>query len=108
MIICYREDGALTVTTTIPDTITEWIGNTVCTHESDGVGVTEMTGVTAFKPFFVSLTLPYSAIRGEVLPIVVTVFNYLSDCITVSDSFLIHVSVFSHKYLFLWHISQSF
>ncbi|XP_060595045.1 alpha-2-macroglobulin-like [Ruditapes philippinarum] len=86
-IISIGEDGVLNITTTIPDTITEWIGNTVCTHESDGVGVTEMTGVTAFKPFFVSLTLPYSAIRGEMLPIVVTVFNYLSDCITLEVLF---------------------
>lgn len=72
--------------TKIPDTITEWVGNTVCTHESDGVGVTDLTGVTAFKPFFVSLTLPYAAVRGEVLPVLATVFNYLSDCITVSVS----------------------
>ena len=85
IILVIRDDGHLSEQTTIPDTITEWVGNSLCTHPVDGVGVTEMTGVTAFQPFFVSLTLPYSAIRGERLPILVTVFNYLENCITVND-----------------------
>ena len=72
--------------TPIPDTITNWIGNSLCTHPEAGVGVTEITEVTAFQPFFLSFTLPYSAVRGEAVPVLVTVFNYLSDCIAVSIS----------------------
>ena len=71
--------------TPIPDTITNWIGNSLCSHPEAGVGVTEITEVTAFQPFFLSFTLPYSAVRGEVVPVLVTVFNYLSDCIAVSN-----------------------
>ncbi|XP_052279729.1 ovostatin-like isoform X1 [Dreissena polymorpha] len=75
--------GQLSMTTTLPDTITEWIGNSLCTHPDSGVGVSELTGITGFQPFFVSLTLPYSAVRGEILPVVATVFNYLQDCISM-------------------------
>ena len=39
-----------------------------------------------FQPFFVSLTLPYSVIRNEMINLPVTVFNYLSDCLNVSQT----------------------
>lgn len=32
-----------------------------------------------FRPFFVSLDLPYSIIRGEVVSIPVVVFNYFNE-----------------------------
>lgn len=35
-----------------------------------------------FRPFFVSLDLPYSVIRGEVVAIPVVVFNYLNKDVT--------------------------
>ncbi|MGH0176057.1 UNVERIFIED_CONTAM: hypothetical protein FKN15_072113 [Acipenser sinensis] len=44
------------------------------------------TGLTAFQPFFVELTLPYSVIRGEQFELKATVFNYLSQCIMVKVS----------------------
>ena len=84
-ITLFRNDGTFEMATPIPDTITNWIGNSLCTHPEAGVGVTEITEVTAFQPFFLSFTLPYSAVRGEVVPVLVTVFNYLSDCIAVSN-----------------------
>ena len=37
----------------------------------------------AFKPFFVSLGLPYSVIRGEQLALQVVVFNYLETALNV-------------------------
>ena len=39
--------------------------------------------ITAFKPFFVSLNLPYSTKRGEEFALQVTVFNYLSTPLQV-------------------------
>ena len=39
--------------------------------------------ITAFKPFFISLTLPYSTKRAEEFVLQVTVFNYLSDPLKV-------------------------
>ena len=39
---------------------------------------------TVFKPFFVSLNLPYSVIRGEEFALQVNVFNYLKEDVNVS------------------------
>lgn len=69
---------------TVPDTITKWAASAFCVSPS-GFGVSPNTGLTAFQPFFVSLTLPYSVIRGEVFTLKATVFSYLSQCITVSS-----------------------
>ncbi|KAI7800550.1 putative alpha-2-macroglobulin-like protein 1, partial [Triplophysa rosa] len=74
--------GSVTLTKTVPDTITKWATDAFCTS-SLGFGVAPSTALTAFQPFFISLTLPYSVIRGEELTIKATVFNYLSKCIMV-------------------------
>ncbi|XP_070542069.1 alpha-2-macroglobulin-like isoform X2 [Ptychodera flava] len=71
----------------VPHTITEWIGSGFCTSLEKGVGVSETAKLTAFQPFFLSYTLPYSVIRGEKVPILVTVFNYLSQCLTIELRF---------------------
>ncbi|KAK3584720.1 hypothetical protein CHS0354_036497 [Potamilus streckersoni] len=75
--------GVVNVTVKIPHTITEWVGNTLCSNPKDGVGISPMIGITVFQPFFLSFTLPYSAIRGENLPVLVTVFNYMTECLTM-------------------------
>ncbi|XP_007537691.1 alpha-2-macroglobulin-like protein 1 [Erinaceus europaeus] len=75
--------GKETVHVTIPDTITEWKAMTFCTSQSSGFGLSPTVGLTAFKPFFIDLTLPYSIIRGESFRLTATVFNYLKDCIRV-------------------------
>ena len=70
--------------TTLPHTVTSWVGSGFCTHLSSGLGVSAPTEIKGFQPFFVSLTLPYSVIRNEMINLPVTVFNYLSDCLNVS------------------------
>ncbi|XP_038839021.1 alpha-2-macroglobulin-like [Salvelinus namaycush] len=75
--------GKVNVEKTVPDTITKWAAGAFCTSPV-GFGLAPNTGLTAFQPFFVSLTLPYSVIRGEVFTLKATVFNYLSKCIMVS------------------------
>lgn len=70
---------------TVPDTITKWAAGAFCVS-SAGLGVAPGAALTAFQPFFVSLTLPYSVVRGEVFPLRATVFNYLSDCIMVGPA----------------------
>lgn len=67
---------------TVPDTITKWAAGAFCVSV-EGFGVAPNTGLVVFQPFFVSLTLPYSVIRGEVFTLKATVFNYLNACITV-------------------------
>uniref|UniRef100_A0A3Q0RJ06 Alpha-2-macroglobulin domain-containing protein n=1 Tax=Amphilophus citrinellus TaxID=61819 RepID=A0A3Q0RJ06_AMPCI len=74
--------GLVKMEQTTPDTITKWAAGAFCVS-SVGFGVAPNTGLTVFQPFFVSLTLPYSVIRGEVFTLKATVFNYLSKCIMV-------------------------
>uniref|UniRef100_A0A673WAP9 Alpha-2-macroglobulin-like n=1 Tax=Salmo trutta TaxID=8032 RepID=A0A673WAP9_SALTR len=76
------DTGKVNVEKTVPDTITKWAAGAFCTSPV-GFGLAPNTGLTAFQPFFVSLTLPYSVIRGEVFTLKATVFNYLSKCIMV-------------------------
>ncbi|GFW83390.1 pregnancy zone protein [Trichonephila clavipes] len=74
-------DGQTVLKRQLPHTITQWVGGAVCVHPKTGLGVWEDSSVTAFQPFFVSFNLPYSVVRGEVLPLTVSVFNYLSECL---------------------------
>ena len=66
--------GERTMEVKVPDTITTWYAN----------GVAAPASVKAFQPFFISLSLPYSVIRGETVKIPATLFNYLDDCLVVS------------------------
>ena len=77
----------MTVEKTVPDTITTWASGAFCTSPG-GLGLAPSTTLTAFQPFFVSLTLPFSVIRGEVFTLRATVFNYLSTCIMVNEELL--------------------
>ncbi|KAM7243900.1 hypothetical protein CapIbe_004508 [Capra ibex] len=78
--------GQESVHITIPDTITTWKAMTFCTSQSKGFGLSPTVGVTAFKPFFVDLTLPYSVVRGESFRLTATIFNYLKQCIRVQTN----------------------
>ncbi|WAQ98097.1 A2MG-like protein [Mya arenaria] len=80
------DTGTMVKQTVMPDTITEWQGNALCSHPSSGLGVSPLTSITGFQPFFASMTLPYSAVRGETLPVTVTVFNYLEECVAMEVS----------------------
>jgi len=71
------------VAKTVPDTITKWAAGAFCTSPS-GFGLAPNISLTAFKPFFVSLSLPYSVIREETFTLKASVFNYLPKCIMVS------------------------
>ncbi|XP_026229058.1 alpha-2-macroglobulin isoform X1 [Anabas testudineus] len=81
-LVTVGDSGSVDVEKTVPDTITKWAAGAFCVS-SVGFGVSPNTGLTVFQPFFVSLTLPYSVIRGEVFTLKATVFNYLSKCIMV-------------------------
>uniref|UniRef100_A0A3B5LAP7 A2ML1 protein n=1 Tax=Xiphophorus couchianus TaxID=32473 RepID=A0A3B5LAP7_9TELE len=81
-LITVGDGGSASLQKTVPDTITKWAASAFCVSPT-GFGVSPNTGLTAFQPFFVSLTLPYSVIRGEVFTLKATVFNYLSQCIMV-------------------------
>ncbi|XP_007469423.1 PREDICTED: LOW QUALITY PROTEIN: alpha-2-macroglobulin-like protein 1 [Lipotes vexillifer] len=78
--------GKESVRVTVPDTITTWKAMTFCTSQSRGFGLSPTVGLTAFKPFFVDLTLPYSVVRGESFRLTATIFNYLKECIRVQTN----------------------
>ncbi|XP_077422372.1 alpha-2-macroglobulin-like protein 1 isoform X2 [Vanacampus margaritifer] len=82
-LVSVGDKGTVNVEKTVPDTITKWAAGAFCVS-SVGFGVAPTTALTAFQPFFVSLTLPYSVIRGEVFTLKATVFNYLAKCIMVN------------------------
>ncbi|KFQ69904.1 Ovostatin, partial [Phaethon lepturus] len=76
--------GEVNVFYTIPDTITEWKASAFCVQDDAGFGISSPVSLTAFQPFFVDLTLPYSVIRGETFNLIANVFNYLNKCIQIS------------------------
>ncbi|XP_054657915.1 alpha-2-macroglobulin-like protein 1 [Grus americana] len=76
------DGGSAEVTVTVPDAITEWEARMFCTSPL-GLGLAPATTLTAFKPFFVELALPYAVVRHEAFTLVATVFNYLRQCLRV-------------------------
>lgn len=46
-----------------------------------------------FKPFFISVDLPYSVIRGEIVAVPIVVFNYM-DKDTTAEVILEHAGQF--------------
>jgi CD109 antigen len=69
-------DGRVTEQVTVPDSITTWMLRAVAISRDKGLGVAE-SSLRVFQPFFLTIDLPYSAIRGEEFPVSVAVYNYL-------------------------------
>ncbi|NXP19114.1 A2ML1 protein, partial [Scytalopus superciliaris] len=76
------ESGSAEVPVTVPDAITEWKAEMFC-MAPQGLGLAPGITLTAFKPFFVELALPYAVVRHEAFTLVATVFNYLQQCLRV-------------------------
>jgi CD109 antigen len=70
------DSGQATRQVTVPDTITTWMLRAVAISKEKGLGVAE-DSLRVFQPFFLTIDLPYSAIRGEEFPVSVAVYNYL-------------------------------
>jgi len=77
------DDGTYTEDLTLPDTITEWVGKAVCVHNEGGVGLSNTASITTFTPFFVDLTVLPSIKKGEIMPVIISVFNYLETNLPV-------------------------
>ncbi|NXI35586.1 A2ML1 protein, partial [Galbula dea] len=94
------EGGSAEMTVTVPDAITEWQAGMFCTSPL-GFGLAPTTTLTAFKPFFVELALPYAVVQQEAFTLVATVFNYLQQClrvrVTLVESAELEVSVSRDK-----------
>ena len=70
------QSGHGTVGVTAPDSITIWQLRAVGISKEHGLGISEAE-LTVFQEFFLQVDLPFSAIRGEELPVRVALYNYL-------------------------------
>ncbi|KAH3873335.1 hypothetical protein DPMN_036568 [Dreissena polymorpha] len=62
---------------TVPDTITSWVATAFAVHPQTGLGMSEQSAqLQVTLPFFVSVNLPYSVIRGEKIVLQVNIHNY--------------------------------
>ena len=67
--------GKATQQVTAPDSITTWMLRAVALSKEKGLGVAEAQ-LKVLQPFFLSIDLPYSCIRGEEFPVKVALYNY--------------------------------
>ncbi|ESO03845.1 hypothetical protein HELRODRAFT_191785 [Helobdella robusta] len=75
-----NSDGSYHLKVKVPDTITSWVASGFSVNQEVGLGLTESSAkITVIKPFFISLNLPYSIVRGEEFALQVTVFNYFGQ-----------------------------
>ena len=68
-------DGRAVLPVTAPDSITTWVLRGVGMSKEHGLGMGDST-LRVFQPFFLTVDLPVSAIRGEELPVKIALFNY--------------------------------
>ncbi|XP_018316792.1 CD109 antigen isoform X2 [Mycetomoellerius zeteki] len=67
----------------VPDSITSWVLTAFSVNDAHGLGlIEEPRKLKVFKPFFISVDLPYSVIRGEIVGIQIVVFNYMNKDLT--------------------------
>ncbi|XP_017876968.1 CD109 antigen-like isoform X2 [Ceratina calcarata] len=63
----------------VPDSITSWVLTAFSVNDVHGFGlIQEPRKLKVFRPFFISMDLPYSVIRGEIVAIQIVVFNYMN------------------------------
>lgn len=68
----------------MPESITSWIISGFSLDPINGLGLTkESKRVQVFQPFIISLDLPFSVKRGEIISIPVAVFNNLDEDLEV-------------------------
>ena len=79
-----RPSGVTDVDFALPDSITTWVLQAVGVSPEAGLCVAPPINVTAFRPFFVHVELPYSAVRLEQLEVRATVYNYMHRTLSVS------------------------
>ncbi|XP_052800199.1 CD109 antigen-like isoform X1 [Mya arenaria] len=79
------QNGAAVISATVPDTITSWYATAFSVNALSGLGITDgPSKFTTFRPFFVSLNLPYSVVRGEQVVLQSNIFNYMGQDLDVT------------------------
>lgn len=78
----YFRNSNITIQSVVPDTITSWVLTGFSISNENGLALSKQpTNVKVFMPFFMTLNLPYSVKRGEILAIQVLVFNYMDSAV---------------------------
>ncbi|OAD56424.1 hypothetical protein WN48_03428, partial [Eufriesea mexicana] len=63
----------------VPDSITSWVLTAFSIDDVHGLGlIEEPRKLKVFRPFFITMDLPYSVIRGEIVAVQIVVFNYMN------------------------------
>ncbi|XP_060581969.1 CD109 antigen-like isoform X2 [Ruditapes philippinarum] len=72
-----QSNGTVSIEETVPDTITSWVATAFAIHPDSGLGISSSAAqLEVTMPFFVSVNLPYSVVRGEKVIIQVNIHNY--------------------------------
>ncbi|XP_063921503.1 pregnancy zone protein-like isoform X2 [Zophobas morio] len=74
---------------TLPHTITTWETSVLCVSAIHGPGISKISEITSFQPFFINLLTPYSVKLGEILYLHTIVFNYLTYNVPIRISLAI-------------------
>ncbi|XP_067205128.1 thioester-containing protein 1 allele R1-like isoform X2 [Linepithema humile] len=75
--------GKVELKRVVPDSITSWVLTAFSVNDAHGLGlIEEPRKLKVFKPFFISVDLPYSVIRGEIVGVQIVVFNYMNKDVT--------------------------
>jgi hypothetical protein len=78
-----NQDGIFAKREKVPDTITDWVLDAYCLSNNSGLAVADSQTLRVFQPFFTTINMPYSVIRGEIFPVKASVFNYEASCVPV-------------------------
>ncbi|XP_066958816.1 alpha-2-macroglobulin-like protein 1 [Macrobrachium rosenbergii] len=84
----HSQSGETAKDVQLPDTVTKWVGEAVCLHPELGIGLSPKSSITSFVPFFLDLSHPATARRHEKVPVLVSVFNYLTTSLPVTVELL--------------------
>ncbi|XP_046805132.1 CD109 antigen-like [Lucilia cuprina] len=77
------------LTLPIPDAITTWRVTAFSNNNVTGFGIVDgPTDITTIQSFFITLNLPYSVKRGEIVTIPITIFNYSNQ--TLETEVVLH------------------
>lgn len=84
MIKSFRYEGRHTIHKRIPESITSWVITGFSLDPINGLGLTKQPRtLEVFQPFFITMDLPFSIKRGEIVSIPIVVFNYLENSLDV-------------------------
>lgn len=72
------EESSITLSKTVPDSITTWILSAFSTNEKEGFALANRQELLVTRDFFIETVIPYSAHIDETVTIDVFVFNFLA------------------------------